>query len=546
MPSQAEMHDLQELMQKGQLAAAAVMSRALIRKEPRVPLLHNVLGVALAQSGKPDEAIRAFRKAFDMAPDYAEATENLVSALISADRLGEAEAPIRAALVNTPRNASMRRNLAALLITQQDWTGALAEIDTALALEPGHAPALMTKATALRHLDQLDEALAVLAPLKDEAEALRLTAEILATQGKLDAARDAYAATIIANPALGSAWEGLADVTRFTADDAIIPRLAAQIEALPQKGAPALTASLHFAMAKACADLGDAGAAATHLTRANAAARSLAQPYSHAQRRKEVARIKALFPAATVSALAASGADSDQPVFILGMPRSGTTLIEQILASHPAVHGAGERPDILQLGQSLLASPRKLDASFVQRAAADHLARLSALAPTARRITDKMPANADWVGLILTLFPNAKIIRTLRDPREIALSIWRSHFPDPSLNWTFDLEDIASYYVQHMDLMDHWQAQFPGAILTCDYAQLVTEPEAVSRKLAAHLGLDWDAAMLTPERTERTVTTASAAQVRAPISANSLGRWKAYEQALAPFTQALTRLGRPV
>lgn len=546
MPSPAEMRDLQDLMQQGQLAAAAVMSRALIRKEPRVPLLHNVLGVALAQSGKSDEAIRAFRKAFDMAPDYAEATENLVSALITAGRLDEAEAPIRAALVNTPQNASMRRNLASLLVLRQDWDAALAEIDRARALQPGHPAAALTRATILRAQGRLAEALETLAALGEEPEALRLKAEILATQGQLDAARDAYIATINADPRQGTAWEGLADVTRFTADDAMIPRLAAQIGILPAKGEPDLTAALHFAMAKVRADLSEADAAAEHLRRANAAARLQVAPYSHAQRRKDVARLKTMFTPAVLSALAGAGDPTARPVFIVGMPRSGTTLIEQILARHPAVHAAGECPDIAQLGRRLLVSPRKLEAGFVRQASAEQSARLAALAPEAQRVTDKMPENADWIGLILTLFPNARIIRTLRDPREIALSIWRTHFTDPGLNWTFDLEDIASYYIHHMDLMDHWQAQFPEAILSCDYAQLVTEPEPVTRALAAHLGLDWDPAMLTPEQSDRVVTTASVAQVRAPISTGSLGRWKPYEAVLAPFVQALGRLGRPL
>ncbi|MCW1930841.1 tetratricopeptide repeat-containing sulfotransferase family protein [Pararhodobacter zhoushanensis] len=541
-PTDREMHDLEALMRAGDFAPAIARTRALIRQFPREPLLHNVLGVALMQDKRADEAPRAFRRALELAPGYGEANHNLIAALIATGALLDAEAPIRAALAQQPDDALMQRNLASVLVLRADWAAAHAAATQALALAPGHAGTLLMLATIQRAQGDLDAALATLATLPANAEALMLTGEIRTTQGDLDAARTSFTAALDADPALGNAWEGLAMITRFAPGDPLIARMQAQ----HAQATGETRMHLDFALAKALADTGEDAQAFTHLTAANAARCAALPAYSHGQRRKEITRIKALFAPQALARLAEAGDPSSLPVFVIGMPRSGTTLVEQILASHPAVAGAGERPDMMRLGAALLETPRKLDAGFVRDTAAAQLAALRALAPDAQHVTDKMPQNADWVGLILTLFPQARIIRTLRDPRDIALSVYRAHFTDPALNWTCDLDDIASYYAQHCELMAHWQAQFPGAILSCRYEDLVTDTEAETRRLAAHLGLDWDAAMLAPQDTQRVVTTASAAQVRAAISDRSVGGWKRYEAQFDPFNAALARLGQTV
>lgn len=541
-PTDPEMHALQSLMQRGDFAAAAALTRALIRQHPREALLHNVLGVAQMQEGRPADAARAFRRALELAPGHDEANHNLIAALLETGALAEAEAPIRLALTRSPRDAGLLRNLASVLMLRQDWEAALDSVEAALAIEPDHPAALMTRATILHALERREAALAILARFPDDPQALRRTAEIHAALGDADAARAAYDAALARDPDLGSAWDGLASITRFTPDTPLLARM----QAARTTASPETRMHLDYALAKAMADLGHDTAVFAHLHAANAARATALPPYSHAQRRKEIARIKALFTPQAVARLAPAGDPAALPVFIVGMPRSGTTLIEQILASHPAVHGAGERPEIGRIGRHLLANPRGLTEGFIRETAAAHLARLRGLAPQARRVTDKMPENADWVGLILTLFPKARIIRTLRDPRDIALSVYRANFANEGLNWACDLEAIASYHTLHCDLMEHWQTQFPDAIKTCRYEELVADPETGTRALAAHCGLDWDPAMLAPHQTRRAVVTASAAQVRDPISDRSVGGWRRFEADLAPFVAALARLGRPV
>jgi hypothetical protein len=245
------------------------------------------------------------------------------------------------------------------------------------------------------------------------------------------------------------------------------------------------------------------------------------------------------------------GAATRRPVFIVGLPRSGTTLVEQILASHPRVHAGGELSFACQsfaaipaaLGRSgdPLACLADLDAPAVRRLAERHLARLDALDEgRADRVTDKDAENDRYLGLLAVLFPNAHFIHCRRDLRDVAVSCWMTHFR--WLEWVHDQRSIAARFRRYARLMGHWRRVLPVALHEVDYEEIVADLEGTARKLVAACGLDWDPACLEFHRTRRPVRTASASQVRTPLYSTSVGRWRHYQEEMAELFAACEEL----
>jgi hypothetical protein len=237
-------------------------------------------------------------------------------------------------------------------------------------------------------------------------------------------------------------------------------------------------------------------------------------------------------------------------VFVVGLPRSGTTLTEQVLASHPQVHGAGELHLVLQAFNSL---PRvlgvqqgpfeclpRLNPPTVQALAQDYLRRLEEHSATAARIVDKLPDNYLCLGFIATLFPRTKVIHCRRDLRDVALSCWSTDFSE--VPWAGDVEQMVGWFAQYRRVMAHWRRVLPLGVLDVDYEEMVADLEGVARRMVAFCGLEWDAACLEPHKARRPVATASSAQVRQPVHGGSVGRWKKYEQALPELFARVQRV----
>jgi len=242
----------------------------------------------------------------------------------------------------------------------------------------------------------------------------------------------------------------------------------------------------------------------------------------------------------------AVGFNSELPIFILGMPRSGTTLVEQILASHPQVHGAGELPYLQQLAKALsrkLGRPfpegvGKIDPGSWQGLGKNHVQAMRKIAPRARYITDKMPDNFWRVGTIHLMLPQAKIIHCVRNPADTCLSCYQKLFTQGQ-EFSYDLQDLGHYYQVYHRLMQHWQAVLPGPILEVRYEDVVANQDGKAREILAFCGIEWDDACLAFYQTDRPVMTASTAQVRQPIYTTSVERWRRYERQLAPLLEAL-------
>jgi hypothetical protein len=305
---------------------------------------------------------------------------------------------------------------------------------------------------------------------------------------------------------------------------------------------------LRFALAKACGDAGDAVGSFRHLLEGNRLKR-LTITYDETALFALFDRIRAVFTADRMAAppTVALG-DTARPIFVVGMPRSGTTLVEQILASHPAVFGAGELTDLptlaAELGRHGPPFPdvvTVLPADRLARLGEAYCQRLRACAPAARHVVDKLPANFQLIGLIRLALPGARVIHIERDPIDTCLSCFARLFTGPQL-YAYDLTELGHYFRAYQSLMAHWRRVLPaGILLEVRYEDLVDDIEGNARRILAHCGLPWDPGCLAFHRSERTVRTASAAQVRQPLYRHAVGRWHVYGDLARPLLDALQR-----
>jgi len=333
----------------------------------------------------------------------------------------------------------------------------------------------------------------------------------------------------------------LAESKRFVDGDphfTLVEALARDMESLPEED----QIYLHFALGKVYADLGQHERSFSHLIEGNALKRKQIV-YDEAAALAQLTRIRQLFTAEAMRKARGFGDPSTVPVFIIGMPRSGTTLVEQILASHPKIYGAGELSDFRAALASLRGSDGSrpgLRAEELRQIGARYLERVRATAPAAERITDKMPANFRYAGLIHLAFPNARIIHTRRDPLDTCLSCFSILFAHNLQPFTYDLTEFGRYYRAYATLMEHWREVLPlEQMLEVQYEELVANFEPLARRIVAYCGLEWDDACLEFYKTQRPVSTASAVQVREPIYRSSIGRWRPYEGMLRPLIKAL-------
>jgi hypothetical protein len=309
--------------------------------------------------------------------------------------------------------------------------------------------------------------------------------------------------------------------------------------------------NLHFALGKAHADLEEHERSFAHLLQANALQRKKLK-YDEAFTLGEIEHIGSVFDDELMRAKKRWGNPSYTPVFIIGMPRSGTSLIEQILASHPKVFGAGEvdafGDAVAELcrtdgGQLFPALVRSLDRDRLRRLGANYLAAVRDIVPAGlapARVTDKMPGNFAFAGLIHLALPNARIIHARRDPIDTCLSCFSIGFTGGSIHYSYDLGELGRYYRAYAALMAHWRKILPaGVMLDVQYEDVVDDLEGQARRIVAHCGLPWDERCLAFHATDRAVRTASAAQVRRPIYRSSVGRWRPRPELLQPLLDGL-------
>lgn len=497
-PLWAEAHEklAQIRLRLGQYESAVSDSQRALALKPALSDAHNTLGSALLKLGRHQDAIGSFLNAIEQRPDFAAAHLNLASVRRSYGHVEQAEIGYRRALEIDPQLIAAHTELATALRFQRRTQESEASCRRALELDPKCAAALV------------------------------VLAELRADEGRFTEAEELYRSAIALDSACIEAWAGVPRVRKMNVTDG---DWLAAVQCLVNRALPARAESyLRFALGKYFDDTQDFTAAFEQFNQANELAKGCGPRHSRPQLTQSVDRIIATYHGAWLREHGRAGSQSPRPILVVGMLRSGTTLVEQILASHPAIFGAGE----LSFWSRTGAAP---DQATLGRLSREYLALLHGLSPDALRVVDKMPTNFFSLGLIHGALPQARIIHVRRHPIDTCLSIYFQYF-EAANTYANDLQDLAHYTREYQRLMRHWADILPAySLLEVSYEQLVAEPETWIRRLLDFVGVEWDARCLDFHQTPRTVLTASRWQVRQKINSSSVGRWRHYAPHIGPL-----------
>lgn len=536
--ARAHLHLASLLRQTGRLREAEANFLKTISLAPREAYAHNDLGLVYLSENRWVDAIGCFERALKCQPDFALAYYNLGIAQQSISRDGDAIRSFRRAAELAPDLAEAHSKLGNLLFEYGHHEEANASFLRAVSARPTSAIAELCSAKVHLQAQRLVEAEAdlnsALAREPNNGDAWRLLGMILSQLGRFDRAINALEKAIELQPGNVAAYYDLIHAKKVSqADRPVIEQMRklAASSSLSDRD----STSLHFALGKAFDDLGEYGRAIEHFDEANRKTRTR-QTFDSSAHRASIEKTMALYGPASASRTLPGASNSDLPILIVGMMRSGTTLVEQILSSHPAIGAGGELSFWGDTATELQhVPPDAIKAEIRQRVSSQYIARLRELAPAASRVTDKMPHNFLWLGLIHSILPQARIIRCRRNPLDTCLSIYCTHF-GVYKGFACDRDDIVAYYQEYERLMDHWRSVLPSdRLIEVDYEELVANREPVARNLIAFCGLDWDDACLRHDKNDRAVKTASLWQVRQPIYTSSVERWRHYEPWLGAF-----------
>lgn len=523
-----------------------------IDANPQDPAGHVILGVALMQSGKPEEAVTSLREAVRLAPESTDAQANLASALSRSGDLPAAAQAWRDTLRLRPDDVTSLISLGIILVEQKLAGEAVVPLRQAVAIDPDNPETHHILSVALLNDQQAAEAevpaRAALAIAPENSKYLIVLGEILTARGRFEEAASALRAALVHNPSATRAHFGLARIGKPSELMQDIPKLqhilADPAESIFDRIDAGFALARLFQSAKDYDAAFETCEAAGKLVIGRLRDKGVSFDLDRVQR--EVNQLIALFTPEKLANTRTWGNPSDVPVFIVGMPRSGTTLTEQIVASHPRVYGRGETKAVVDaieaLNKAAADSGTGVWTATNVRSAADSLLRqMQALDANALRIVDKLPDNLLNLGHIAMLFPRARIIFCRRDLRDVAISCFFENFSD-GVEWSFDLTDIGARAYQMERLFVHWKHVLPLPMLEVQYEELVADLEGQSRRLIDFLGLEWDPACLAFHKTDRQIMTASHWQVRQPLYASSVGRWRAYRKHLGPMIAAMRGL----
>lgn len=567
--------------QSGHANEAIPLLTKAITLRSGIPAAFNSRGLALQAAGRLDMALRDFGKAIELKPDFAEAHCNKANALREMGRLEDAQSACAEAIRLNPGMAEIYNSLGVILKDGKNWQAAqenfiraiklkpgylealnnlgnvfkelrrfdeaLACFDRALSLNRAHAQTHSNRGTALQELERFEEAVEsyqkAISLKPDHALAWVGLADIESRFGKFTDAQAKYEKARLLDPHAVSALCGLAEVKRFNGAEPLV----GEIEKL-LSGRPMLDedrSRLLHAYGKICNDLGRYDDAIGHFM---AGKQLLKSTFSMAQQTERHAAIKHLFTREFFADREGFGLQDERPVFIVGMPRSGTTLVEQILASHHLAGGLGELPHLARIASRLgweqtgpevfVNSIRNLTPENIHRMGEAYAQAYAKADPSHIRLIDKMPHNFQWLGLVALMFPKARIIHCRRDALDTCVSLYMQAYINQH-GYAKELEVLGAYYREYEALMDHWRAVLPIPIHDCRYEQVIAEFEPTARDLVAFLGLPWDPNCLNYHAQAGQVSTASRWQVRQPLYASSVGRWRRYERHLGPLKQAL-------
>src|ERR1700734_1634945 len=527
-----------EFLRAGRPADAIAPLRDAALLEPSNSIIQHDLGLACLEVGRLPDAIAALQQAVAGNPRYSDAYFRLGIALEQLGNIGGAIAAYGRATELLPSLTEAWFRAGALAYTLGHRDQAIGCFRRAAATGDRNSFSRISKARVLLTEDRNQEAEQVLREMlvADPRNALAydLLGNLLSEFGRFDEARESFGRAIAIAPLLAGSYYELVRCRRISSeDDGLLPRMEAALATPGLEAAQRLR--LHLAIGKAAEDLGDYALAMQHFDAADAVRRGCGS-FDSTAFSKEIDGLIARCTPELIARAPELGSCDATPVLIIGMPRSGTTLVEQIISMHPEVGAGGE----LQFWNERGAAWQRSGAAgserpFLAKAAADYLGLLRLIAPTAARVTDKMPFNFLWAGLIHVAFPRAIIIHCRRAAVDTALSIHQTHF-HPSLPFPTGDAELVAYFHSYQRLIDHWRSVLPrDRFIQVDYEDLTRTPEPVIRRIIAACGLAWHDACLRPESNPRAVKTPSKWQTRQPIYRTSVARWRRYEACLGPL-----------
>jgi tetratricopeptide (TPR) repeat protein len=531
-----------EWLRAGKPADAIRPLRAAALLQPGDPIIQHDLGLACLEVGRIPDAIAALQQAIVSNPTYADAYFRLGIALEKLGDIGGAVGAYRRATELNPSLTEAWFRAGGLVYTLGHHREAIGCFRRAAATGPDTRFGRLGEARALLAEDRNHEAEEVLREMiaddPTSAMAHDLLGNVLSEFGRFDEARECFQRAIEIAPLLAGSYYDLVRCRPVTGDDeGLLQRMEAVLATPGLEAAHQLR--VHLAIGKAADDLGDYALAMQHFDAADHVRRGCAK-FDSTAFSVEVDRLITHSTPEWIAHGAESGSGDDTPVLIIGMPRSGTTLVEQIISSHPQVVAGGELNFWNERGIAWHRSGgagTDIKPSFLAQAAADYLHVLRAISPGAARVTDKMPFNFLWAGLIHMAFPRAVFIHCRRAAVDTALSIHQTFF-HPGLAFPTGGDELVAYFRGYQRLVDHWRRVLPAdQFIEVDYEDLTRAPEPVIRRMIAACGLAWQDACLHPERNPRAVDTPSKWQVRQPISLRSVARWRRYEPWLGPLRE---------
>ena len=538
-----------QLHQAGRRQEAEGLYRQVLGQQPNHAAALHFLGLLLHQTGRSEEGLDLIEQSVTLQPENADFLNNMGTVMRDLGRVAAAIDFFRGAVDIRPDQLAARDNLGSSLRQIGQLDAAEEIYRGTIGRNPFHVRARIGLAETMQEAGRLDEAIALfreaLSIRPKDAELLYGLGVAMMEKGKLDEATDLARQALAIAPNMATAWLLLTQVKRQTERDKELSGMEAEHAKAPQGSLARM--QLSFGLGKVNDDLKDYGRAFDYFAEGNAIRRR-GIDYDPVRTRGEFEAMKAVFDKAFFDRHKPSDISDDTPIFVVGMPRSGTTLVEQIIASHPQVFGAGEL-GILKTAvgkQFPMSMPGGFpagiadmpDGAFAEAGQA-YLDMLHTRYPGLRHVTDKMPGNFLLIGFLHMILPKAKIIHCARDAAATCLSIFKVHFRGDSHRYGYDLGELADFHNLYTDIMAHWHKVLPGVVHDVRYEDFVANQEGQTRALMAYLGLPWDDKVLSFHETDRPVRTASAAQVRQPMYQGSVDLWKRYGDRLKPLLDKL-------
>jgi len=506
-PSQDQLNTLIKLFNSNQVIKVEQDCRKLLQHYSESIIVLNILGLVLHKQGKLEKAVQSFDKALQIKPDFVEAHCNRGNTLQEQGKLREAVESFSKAIQIKPDFVEAYYNRSNALKQQHRLQEAVQSLDKAIQLKPNFAEAHSNRGIVLQ------------------------------VQGRLQEATESFNKAIQIKPDFAEAYYNLSKIKRHDEYDETIRDMESLYDR--EDTSSKQRELLAFALGKAFEELKEYDKAFKYILEGNQLKRSS----YHYEIKSDVERfnkMKEVFSPAFFSSHSKMGNPDETPIFILGMPRSGTTLVEQILASHSQVHGAGELLDLFMVASGIHTAKTKdkfpecltglTDENFVALGSS-YLKSLRKHSNSKRFITDKMPHNFRLIGLIKVILPKAKVIHCMRHPMDNCLSVFKNRFSRAN-HYAYNLRDLGQFYYHYLDLMNHWRNTIPNFIYDISYEALVSDQEKQTRKLLNHCQLPWEESCLSFHKTERPIATSSYIQVRRPMYRDSINLWMKYEKQL--------------